>query len=144
MKYLVLLLSLASCFDRIDSPEAALRDFVDIRLEKVVSKDAIVERTTGKLKSSLEAMTEEEFSKFSDLRAFKRDTFKVLSKNCQEKRCYLTYSLGYHQDVEGKRTWNSEVKKIAEVQSVEGKWLISDVSNLKTYHEASLPIEVNP
>ncbi|MFP5457996.1 MAG: hypothetical protein ACLGG7_04625, partial [Bacteriovoracia bacterium] len=87
MKYLVLLLSLASCFDRIDSPEAALRDFVDIRLEKVVSKDAIVERTTGKLKSSLEAMTEEEFSKFSDLRAFKRDTFKVLSKNCQEKRC---------------------------------------------------------
>lgn len=143
MKYLVLLLSLTSCFDRIDSPEAALRDFVDIRLEKVVSKDAIVERTTGKLKSSLEAMTEEEFSKFSDLRAFKRDTFKVLSKNCQEKRCYLTYSLGYHQNVEGKKTWSSEVKKIAEIQSVEGKWLISDVSNLKTYHEASLPIEVN-
>lgn len=143
MKYLVLLLSLASCFDRIDSPEAALRNFVDIRLEKVVSKDAIVERTTGKLKSSLEAMTDEEFSKFSDLRAFKRDSFKVLSKNCQEKRCYLTYSLGYHQSADGKKTWSSEVKKIAEVQSVEGKWLISDVSNLKTYHEASLPIEVN-
>ena len=117
---------------------------IKIDIEKIVEKDFVVERTTGKLRSSLEAMTEEEFTRFADLRSIKRDTFKVLSKNCQEKRCYVTYSLGYRQAPEGKTTWHSEVKKIAEVQWIEGKWLIADVSNLKTYHESVETIEVSP
>jgi hypothetical protein len=33
------------------------------------------------------------------------------------------------------------VKKIAELNLVEGRWLIADVSNVKTYHEAMHPIE---
>lgn len=144
MKFIIISLLLAACVNKADSPEAALKEFIDSRLEKVVSKEFVVERTTGKLRSSLEAMTEEEFTRFADLRSIKRDTFKVLSKNCQEKRCYVTYSLGYRQAPEGKTTWHSEVKKIAEVQWIEGKWLIADVSNLKTYHESVETIEVSP
>lgn len=144
MKFIIITLLLSACINKADSPEAALKDFIDSRLEKIVSKDFVVERTTGKLRSSLEAMNEQEFTRFADLRSFKRDTFKVLSKNCQDKRCYLTYSLGYHQAPEGKTTWHSEVKKIAEIQWIEGKWLIADVSNLKTYHESVETIEVSP
>jgi hypothetical protein len=37
--------------------------------------------------------------------------------------------------------FSTEVKKIAELHNVKGKWLISDVSNIKTYHEALNPID---
>ena len=144
MKFIILTLLLTACVNKADSPEAALKDFIDSRIEKIVSRDFIVERTTGKLLSSLEAMSEEEFNRFADLRSIKRDSFKILSKNCQEKRCYVTYSLGYKLAPEGKTTWRSEIKKIAEIQWIEGKWLIADVSNLKTYHESVETIEVSP
>ena len=144
MKYLVMVLLLASCFSKGDSPEAALREFVESRLEKVVSKDFILDHTTGKMRVSVESMSDDEFQKFADLSSYKRDTFKVISKSCQEKRCYLTYSLGYKTLEDKKTSWNSEVKKIAELLWIEGKWLIADVSNIKTYHEASETIEVNP
>ncbi len=144
MRPILLLLLLASCLNRADSPEAALREFVDLRLEKIVSRTEVLQRTTGKLNSSIDAMSDEEFSKFSDLKKFRRESFRVLSKSCVEKRCYLTYSLGYRQMGEKTVAWSSEVKKIAEVQWLDGKWLIADVSNVKTYHEANEAIEVTP
>jgi SepF-like predicted cell division protein (DUF552 family) len=39
-----------------------------------------------------------------------------------------------------KATFTSEVKKIAEIVNENGNWLIADVSNIKTYHEALEPI----
>lgn len=144
MKYFFLLFLLAGCFDRGDSPEGALRDFTLARLEKVVERDFVISRTTGKMRVSVESMSDDEFQVFSDLRKYKRDTFKIISKSCQEKRCYVTYSLGYHQSDDSKKSWVSEVKKIAEIIWVEGKWLIADVSNIKTYHETTESIEVTP
>ncbi len=145
MKYLFFVLFfLTGCFDRGDSPEGALRDFTNARLEKMVDRDFVVARTTGKMRVSVESMSDEEFTLFSDLRKYKRDTFKIISKSCQEKRCYVTYSLGYHEGTNNKKTWISEVKKIAEIIWVEGKWLIADVSNIKTYHETTETIEVTP
>lgn len=144
MKYLVLLLLFVGCFDRGDSPEGALRDFTMARLEKIVERDFVVARTTGKMRVSVESMSDDQFKIFSDLRKYKRDTFKIISKSCQEKRCYLTYSIGYREENPAKKGWVSEVKKIAEIIWVEGKWLIADVSNIKTYHETSETIEVTP
>jgi len=145
MKYLVLLILLAACFDRSDSPEGALRDFTNARLEKIVDRDFVVSRTTGKMRVSVESMSDEEFKTFSDLRNYKKDTFKIISKSCQDKRCYVTYSLGYREGKQADQaSWLSEVKKIAEIVWVEGKWLIADVSNIKTYHETSDTIEVTP
>jgi hypothetical protein len=145
MKYFFLLFIIAGCFDRSDSPEGALRDFTLARLEKVVERDFVVARTTGKMRVSVESMSDEQFRLFSDLRKYKRDTFKIISKSCQEKRCYVTYSLGYHEEAaDSKKGWISEVKKIAEIIWVEGKWLIADVSNIKTYHETSTTIDVTP
>ena len=143
MKYLFFVFLLVGCFDRGDSPEGALRDFTTSRLEQVVDRDFLLKRTTGKMRVSVESMSDQEFSVFSDLRKYKSDTFKVISKSCQEKKCYLTYSISYHTD-EKTKSWASEVKKIAEIIWIEGKWLIADVSNIKTYHETSETIEVTP
>ncbi|HXH32028.1 MAG TPA: hypothetical protein VNJ01_14560 [Bacteriovoracaceae bacterium] len=142
MKWLLPFMFLfAACLKDKLSPEAALKDFVETRFGHVVTRQFILEHVTGKMKQSLENISEEEFQKFSDLRNVKNDSFKVLSKSCQEKMCYLTYSISYRTSKDDKPTAASEVKKIAELHLVEGKWLIEDVSNVKTYHEVLEPIE---
>lgn len=138
MKKLLLLclFFVASCLEDNLSPEAALKNFVEARMGNVVTRDFILERVTGKMKQSLENISEDEFNKFADLRNVKKNSFKVLSKSCQEKICYITYSVSYQTMAEEKSTFTSEVKKIAEIINENGKWLIADVSNIKTYHEA--------
>lgn len=141
-KFLYLFLFLAvSCLEDNLSPESALKTFVEARMGNVVTRDYILERVTGKMKQSLENISEEEFNKFADLRNVKKDSFKVLSKSCQEKKCYITYSVSYQTMEESKSAYVSEVKKIAEVINENGKWLIADVSNIKTYHEALQTID---
>lgn len=141
MKFILCaLMILTSCMQDDLSPEGALKTFVEARMGTVVTKDFILERTTGKMRQSLENISEEEFNKFADLRNVKQDSFKVLSKSCQDKKCFLTYSVAYRTKEDEKTTFTSEVKKIAEIVSENGKWLIADVSNIKTYHESLEPI----
>lgn len=141
MKFILCaLMILTSCMQDDLSPEGALKTFVEARMGTVVTKDFILERTTGKMRQSLENISEEDFNKFADLRNVKQDSFKVLSKSCQDKKCFLTYSVAYRTKEDEKTTFTSEVKKIAEIVSENGKWLIADVSNIKTYHESLEPI----
>lgn len=137
---LAFLFLLTGCLEDSSSPEAALKNFVEARMGNVVTRDYILERVTGKMKQSLENITDEEFSKFADLRNVEKNSFKVISKSCQEKKCFLTYSVSYLTKEKDTSAYTSEVKKIAEVLMEDGKWLIADVSNIKTYHEALRPI----
>ena len=140
-KFILLsLLILAACIEDKKTPEAALKSMVESRMGKIVSREEVLEQVTGKMKESLENMSEEDFNKFADLKNIDRNSFKILSKSCQEKKCFVTYSIAYTTKAEDKATFTSEVKKIAEVLNVDGKWLISDVSNIKTYHESLEPI----
>lgn len=143
MKWLLpLLFLLTACLQDDTSPEGVLKSFIEARIDSLVTREFVLERVTGKMKQSLENISDEEFAKFADMRGVKKDSFKVLSKSCQEKTCYLTYSVGYRtlDDKDEKTSYTTEVKKIAEVVSVDGKWLIADVSNIKTYHESLEPI----
>lgn len=137
---LAFLFLLTGCLEDSSSPEAALKNFVEARMGNVVTRDYILERVTGKMKQSLENITDEEFAKFADLRNVEKNSFKVISKSCQEKKCFLTYSVSYLTKEKDTSAYTSEVKKIAEVLMEDGKWLIADVSNIKTYHEALQPI----
>ena len=74
------------------------------------------------------------------LKNIKIDSYKMLSKSCQDKKCFITYSVSYLTKIDDKAQFSSEVKKIAEMVQIENKWLISDVSNIKTYHESLEPI----
>jgi hypothetical protein len=137
--YLPLLFILASCLNENLSPESALKDFVESRIGNVVTREFVLNKVTGKMQQSLENMSEEEFQKFADLRNVKENSFKILSKSCQENKCFLTYSVSFKSTFE-KANFESVVKKIAEMQFIDGNWLIADVSNIKTYHEALEPI----
>ena len=140
-KFILLsLLILTACMEDNKTPEAALKSMVESRMGKIVSRDDILEQVTSPMKESIENMSDEDFIKFSDLKNVERNSFKVLSKSCQEKKCFVTYSLAYTTNTDGKAMFISEVKKIAEILNIDGKWLISDVSNIKTYHESLEPI----
>ena len=136
----ILLFALFACVNEPTTPEIALKDFVETRMGKIASKQFISDRVTGAMKLTLEQMNDTDFNRFADLRFAKKESFKIISKSCQEKKCYLTYSLGFSTSKNDQQTFTSEVKKIAELQWIEGKWLIADVSNLKTYHESLVPI----
>lgn len=133
------LLILVSCIKDDMSPEGALRTFTEARMGNVVTREYVLDRVTGKMKQSFEIMSDEDFDKFADLRNVQKDSFKVLSKSCQEKKCFVTYSIAYKTKGDG-ANFLSEVKKIAEMLLVNNKWLIADVSNVKTYHESLDPI----
>lgn len=133
---LLFLLFAVACLQDDLSPEAALKNFVESRMGNVVTREFVLEKVTGKMRQSLENISDEDFEKFSDLRNVRKDSFKVLSKSCQEKKCFLTYSVSYQTQEKDETKYSTEVKKIAELQNEEGRWLIADVSNIKTYHEA--------
>lgn len=137
---LSVLFLLTGCLEDSSSPEASLKNFVEARMGNVVTREYILERVTGKMKQSLENISDEEFTKFADLRNVEKNSFKVISKSCQQKKCFLTYSVSYLTKEKDTSAYSSEVKKIAEVLLEDGKWLIADVSNIKTYHESLLPI----
>lgn len=137
---LALLFLVTGCLEDSSSPEAALKNFVEARMGNVVTREYVLERTTGSMKQSLENISDEEFAKFADLRNVEKNSFKIISKSCQEKKCFLTYSVSYLTKEQDASKYTSEVKKIAEVLMEDGKWLIAEVSNIKTYHEALEPI----
>jgi hypothetical protein len=137
---LPLLLMLGSCLKDSLGPESALKSFIDVRIGNVVSRELVLEKVTGKMKQSLENISEEEFKKISDLRNINQGSFKILSKSCQKNTCFLTYSISYNTSQNDQMVFATEVKKIAEVVNENGIWLISDVSNIKTYHESLEPI----
>lgn len=142
MKFVLLsfLFLLGACVSDPSTPEEALKDFIEARMGKIASREFIMGRVTGAMKLSIEGLSEEDFNKFADLRFARKESFKIISKSCQEKKCYLTYTISFSTKQDDKQIFTSEVKKIAELQWTEGKWLIADVSNLKTYHESVEPL----
>lgn len=133
---LIAIFTLVACVNINNTPEGALQDFVEARIGKIVDREFVLERVTGKMLQSFENMDDEDFAKFSDMSNVKTDSFKLLSKSCLDKKCFITYSIGYLTKRDDKVVFSSEVKKIAEMVQVETKWLIADVSNIKTYHES--------
>ncbi len=133
--FAILLLAMFSCEDR-KTPEGALKSFVESRFDGVVTRSFVLERVTGKMRERLEKIPETDFSKHLGPH-IKKDSFKIESKECQDQQCLITYSVSYKTSQEDKTSFVTDVMKKAELQEVEGLWLISDVSNLKTIHEAT-------
>ena len=137
---LLMFVVLFSCQNDTKSPETAVKGFVEMRFDNVVTKKDVLERVTGKLQQNLESTSDEDFKKFSDMSNMEKGSFKILDKKCEEKQCFITYSLSYKTKTEDKTTSATDMQKIAELQNVDGKWLIADVSNVKTVVESMEPI----
>ena len=75
LTYIFLSLLIVACSEEDKTPEGALKTFVEARFEKVITREFIQERVAGKMKESFDALTDEDFLKFSDLRNVKRNSF---------------------------------------------------------------------
>ncbi len=142
MKKIVILglLILFGCRSQ-NKPEEALKNYMSDRLSgRLTSRDAILTHATGKYWAAINALSDEEFKKFENLSQVKQNSYKLLSSKCTNDTCYLTYSVGYSTIENQKKTFSSEVKKVAELKMEQGEWKIADISNLKTYHESLEPL----
>jgi hypothetical protein len=144
MKILSILLSVLFLFgcNKKSTPETALEDFINYRFESGQSREDILEMTTGVLSEKIGSMTEEDLKKFLDVENLSKRRLKVLIKNCEESTCYLTYVLRYVQGKENPKDYSVEVKKIAQVNKVEEKWLLADVTSVKTFIEAKKELKI--
>jgi hypothetical protein len=134
---LIMFLLFVSCNSDKSTPEGALKSFVELNFSGSASREEILGNITGKMKESFEGLSEEDFKKSTQFKELEKQGFKVVSKNCEEKQCYITYSLAFkNKESAGTLGFKTEVKKIAELKFDNGKWLIADVSNVKTYLEA--------
>lgn len=131
----------SSCKSEKD-PEKVLRSFISYRFESNQSKDKLLNMTTGYLKDSINSMDEEQFKSFvkRSSSAIKKK-LSIRLKNCNPKKCYITYVLSYKTKTSQESI--IDVKKIAELDNVEGSWKISDVSNIKSFIDMKNSLDVN-
>lgn len=142
LTFIFLALLIASC-SKESTPELALREFVDYRFEPGQSREKLLDLSTGELHERIESMTDKELEELVNVKDLKKRNLKVLIKNCDEQICYLTYVLRYVKGEEAPKDFSIEVKKIAQVNKVEEKWLLSDVSNVKTYIESKKELSIS-
>ena len=143
---LLTLICLFSCSKKPEipaNPDEALKAFIDARVGKVIDKDFILDRITGKMLAEFKAMDEAELKHFWSMQNVQTDSFKMVDKKCEPTHCSLTYSVGYSTKTDGRVAFVSNVNKIAQMELVDNQWLISDVQNVSTHHESLEPINVH-
>lgn len=138
--FLSLVLVAFSCSKKVD-PEGILRSYVKTRFEKrLVPKSELLPYLTGDFHSKIEAMDEEEFKSFTNLKDLVYKDLKIILKNCTEDICQLTYLLRYKKFEGGPEKHSVEVKNVARLVKVEDRWKIDDVLSVKTYIESKKEI----
>jgi hypothetical protein len=129
----------ASCTKR-QSAEDVLSTFIKYRFNKNQSREVLLEKTTGSLFEKISEMDEETLARFIYNDDLKLRKYKVTLSRCSDETCFITYTLAYDQGDQKGRTFETEIKKIAEIKREDGLWKISDVSNVKTYIDSKRPI----
>lgn len=141
---LLSLLVLLSCSYSPKSPEGLIKMYVKDTSTKSVDRDYYEKYTTGEILEATNSLSDEEFENNSKLGNVKNAQTKIVMKKCDSAdKCVVTYIVEYTYQgkVGNKATYKNEVKKIAEVEKVDGSWKIASVTNLKTYIEANEPID---
>ncbi len=140
MKLLLIALFLVSC-SKPQGPQEILASFVQYRFSDKQDRDKLLDMTEGKLRSSFDEMSDEDFDKFISM-PIKKTKFRVISTDCNATECSITYVVGYDTFDSGEKAYTTEVKKIAKIQNFEDGWKIVDVSNIKGFHNSEKPIDV--
>lgn len=143
MKNLLVLLFLVSCSYSPDSPEGLVKMFVKDTSSKSLGRDYYEKYTTGELLEAADELTDEDLEN-SKMANVKKAKTNILSKKCEsDEKCVVTFIVEYDYQFKDKglKSYENEVKKIAEIVKVEGNWKLSNVTNLKTFISAQDPIE---
>lgn len=147
MKYIMKLsllmaavVSLTSCNKDL-SPEDSLRSYIDYSVSSNSTREGFIERSTGSMKERLEAMEDEEFNEFAkEMEHVQKKRVRFNHTSCQDNKCFITYTLSYDGQADGVSVYGIEVRKIAELIQEEEEWKLANISNVKSYYEASSEI----
>jgi hypothetical protein len=134
------MLSIFGCDKGAKTPEGLVKMYVNDVTSKSLDRSYFDKYTSGKMLETINKLSEKEFNKFIDLKKIKNAKVNIISKNCEETKCSVTYIIKYDVFDKSSKSFQSEVKKIASVIKIDDIWKISDVTNIKTYHEATTPI----
>ncbi len=145
LKYILIAASLllsTSCFKEKGASEV-LKTYIEGRFDGNYDRLEIAEFLNGSIKEEITAMSDEDFEKYSDLSNLKKKKFMVTHQNCSTDKCFITYLISYNQLKGPKDFFRVDSKKIAEMTKVEESWKIEKVTNVKSYLESKVPIEIN-
>lgn len=138
--FFVVIMAIFGCTKKM-GPEESLRDFVHNSIRGNLTRDRLLSSTTGNLRDELDQLGEEEIAKYLKFTGASRESFRVNLKNCESNVCYLTYTLKYDLAKDGVKAFEVELKKMAELRLVDEKWLLADVTDIKTFYGSEQPIE---
>mgnify|MGYP001403214342 CR=1 FL=1 len=140
----ILMFVFVACSYSPKSPEGLIKMYVSDTSTKKVDREYYEKYTTGEILDATNEMTDDELETSSKMGNVKKAQTKIVMKKCEnDDKCVVTYIVEYtyQSAAEKKATFKNEVKKIAEVEKVDGSWKIASVTNLKTYIEANEPID---
>lgn len=144
MKYLILisLFVFAGCAKK-DNSETVLKSFINDFFSQKMTKSDYLDYLAGSLYEEVDAMSDEDFSEYIVTGNYKKKKFKILLKSCSDDHCNLTYILKYAQKGSENEKYNVDVKKIAQLDKIDGQWKIMNITNAKTYIESKNTIKVH-
>lgn len=137
---LALVLMVVSCTKGAKSPDGLVKVFAKDIATKKLDMDYYEKFTTGEMWAQIQEMGEEDFSKNTRMVNVTDVKIRILSKTCESSNCVVTYTAKYKTKNSEEGEFESEVKKIAEVQQDGEYWKMAKVTNLKTFHESNKPI----
>ena len=138
---LCLFVTLFSCSRQATGPEQILTTFINYRFSKGQTREKLIEMTSGKLRQSIREMSQESFEAFSNM-PIKKKRFKILTTKCGEEKCSISYFIKYEAFQGNEKVFAIEIKKITTLENIDGKWKISDVSNVKEFYDAARSIDI--
>ena len=138
-KILMALIVLSACVGKqnIKTPEGVLQKFVESRFKGTQVGD-LKNLLSDKYFESIQEMRD---TKYDTLEHIKKKKFKLISKNCTDVNCKITYYVSYGE-YEGKtKQSDTETKKIATLIPNGETWLIDQIDHIKTYHDMGNPLK---
>lgn len=137
---LIIVLVVASCTKGAKSPDGLVKKFAQDIATKNLDMDYYEKFTTGEMLKEIQELGEENFEKNSRMANVTNVKVRILSQTCESDKCVITYNVKYKTKNSDEGKFDSEIKKIAQVHKEEEFWKMSKVTNLKTFHESTKPI----
>jgi hypothetical protein len=142
LRLLICIFLLQGCFpQKAQKPEDVLREFIIYRFSMGQTKDKLLDFTAGDMRAKIERLDDEQLKRFNNVGMYKFKNFKVVLKSCNNTVCSITYILSYNKIEKDKPSLLNEIKKIAEMEQINGSWKVKDVATVKTYFESVVPLE---
>jgi len=140
---LIIFLGLSGC-NSDTTPELKLKSYIKARFSGGMDKEDVLSYVTGPFYDFVNEMEEADFANFLDLKNLKLNFIKIIDKRCENEKCFVTYLIDYSlmDGAGGKVDFKTQVKKAAELVSIEKDWKIFKIDNLKTLHKANKAIDI--